>query len=155
MKKMFFLLFISFCFLFIKSKKIKDIFKEKKYEIFNSPQNRNDNEDLYELANYTLINPQDPDYFYIPVFGTSDIHGHFYPDDFEVGKYQYSQGGLDYVAKYINIIRNEFKNQILYLDAGDLFQGGTESTMSNGEIILDYFNLINTNGSTFGNHEFD
>ena len=44
---------------------------------------------------------------------------------------------------------------MLYLDAGDLFQGGTESKITNGSIILDYLNLINANASTFGNHEYD
>ena len=73
----------------------------------------------------------------------------------EIGNATYTKGGLDYLAKYINIIRDEFQNRFLYLDAGDIFQGGTESTVTNGEIILDYFNLINLNGSTFGNHEYD
>ena len=152
---MFLLFLISFSVIFVKSRTIKDIFEKIKHEFLDEIQNNENNEDLYELANYTRINPQDPDYFYVPIFSTSDIHGHFYPEEFDLDEYQYSQGGLDYVAKYINIIRNEFNNQFLYFDAGDMFQGGTESGMSNGEIILDYLNLVNTNGSTFGNHEFD
>jgi 2',3'-cyclic-nucleotide 2'-phosphodiesterase (5'-nucleotidase family) len=152
---MFLLLLISFSIIFIHSKTIKDIFKNIGIDIPNNNQNNNKNEELFEIDDYEHITQQDSNYFYIPVFGTSDIHGHFYPEDFEVGQHAYSQGGLDYLGKYVNIIRDEFKNQFLYLDAGDIFQGGAESFMSNGNIILDYFNLIHLNGSTFGNHEFD
>ena len=42
------------------------------------------------------------------------------------------------MTKYINIIREEFDNKMLYLDGGDLFQGGLESTITNGSIIVDY-----------------
>lgn len=62
---------------------------------------------------------------------------------------------MDYLAKYVNILRNEFQNNFLYLDAGDLFQGGTESSLTNGEIIMDYLNLIKVDAVAFGNHEFD
>ena len=150
-----FLFLLSLNIIFIKPIKVEDIIKKFNKNFSNKSQKKNDDEDIFEITDYELINPQDPDYFYIPIFSSSDIHGHFYPEEFGVGKYIYTQGGLDYLAKYANIIRNEFNNQFLYLDAGDIFQGGTESSLSNGDIILDYFNLVNANGSTFGNHEFD
>ena len=59
------------------------------------------------------------------------------------------------MAKYINIIRKEFDNKMLYLDAGDLFQGGIEATITNSDIIINYFNLVKLDGATIGNHEFD
>lgn len=152
---MFFLLLLSFCIIFINTKTNNNKHKNLKIGIPNDIQNDNKNDNLIEIANYTLINQQNDKYFYIPIFGTSDIHGHFYPEDMYVKGNEYSQGGLDYLAKYISIIREEFNNQILYLDAGDLFQGGTESSMSEGEIIMDYFNLVGLNAATFGNHEFD
>ena len=123
-------------------------------DTFSFVQNKKPNEELIDISQYERINPDDPNYLYIPIFGTSDIHGHFYPELYDVGNISYSKGGLDYLAKYINIIRDEFYNNILYLDAGDLFQGGTESSITNGEIIMDYFNIMKTNGTTFGNHEF-
>ena len=115
----------------------------------------NNDEDLIEIANYERIQPNDPNYIYIPIFGTSDIHGHFYPNQFELDDFNYTQGGLDYMLKYINIIRKEFDNKMLYLDAGDLFQGGIESDLTNGDIIIDYFNTAKVDGLTVGNHEFD
>jgi 5'-nucleotidase/UDP-sugar diphosphatase len=46
---------------------------------------------------------------------------------------------------------------MLYLDAGDEFQGGLEASkvISSGEIISDYFNHMGNDGSAVGNHEFD
>ena len=163
--KIMFIILFSFNFLvFIKCLKIEDILKnlndkEKNLtnnkSFFESQKSQND-EDLIDISDqYERINPENPDYFYVPIFCSSDIHGHFYQEELKVDNISYSKGGLDYMAKYINIIKDEFQNKFLYLDAGDLFQGGTESTITNGEIILDYFNLINLNGSTFGNHEYD
>jgi len=150
-------------FLFIKCVKIDDIIKklkikEKNFTVNKSfiEQKKQNDEELIDISDeYERINPENPDYFYIPIFCSSDIHGHFYGEELEIDNISYSSGGLDYMAKYINIIKDEFQNKFLYLDAGDLFQGGAESTITNGEIILDYFNLINLNGSTFGNHEYD
>ena len=113
------------------------------------------NDDLKEIANYEWIRPEDEQYLYIPIISSSDIHGHFYPNQINLKKLNYSQGGLDYLAKYVNIIRKEFNNKMLYLDAGDLFQGGTEASITNGDIIIDYFNAIKLDGLTIGNHEFD
>jgi 2',3'-cyclic-nucleotide 2'-phosphodiesterase (5'-nucleotidase family) len=109
---------------------------------------------------YERINPHDKNYIYIPIVGTDDIHGTFFPrvNNIKIGNktLTYKTGGLEYIAKYINIIREEFgSNRVLYLDAGDFFQGGIESVLFDGEIMLDYFNLIGLNGSTIGNHEFD
>ena len=116
---------------------------------------KENNDDLIDISNYTHVNPNDTNYFYLPIFSSSDIHGHFYPEKYTVNNISYSRGGLDYLAKYVNIIKDEFHNRILYLDAGDIFQGGAESTLTNGEIILEFLNLIKANASTFGNHEYD
>lgn len=163
--KIIFISFLSFnLFLLINSIKIEDIInnlnskKRNKPKLKEQEKSRTDinDEELIDISDgYERINPDDPDYFYVPLFCSSDIHGHFYPEEFDVGEISYTKGGLDYLAKYINIIKEEFQNQFLYLDAGDLFQGGTESTITKGEIMMDYFNLINLNASTFGNHEYD
>jgi 2',3'-cyclic-nucleotide 2'-phosphodiesterase (5'-nucleotidase family) len=45
----------------------------------------------------------------------------------------------------------------LYLDAGDQFQGGIESSklVSSGKIMNDFYDALDLNGSAIGNHEFD
>ena len=122
---------------------------------FTLSENSND-EDLIDISSgYTHVDPKDRIYFYIAVLSTNDVHGHFYPDELEIKGYNYSQGGFDYLAKYVNILRNEFPKRLLYLDAGDLFKGGTESVLSNGEIMTESLNLMECQAATFGDHEFD
>ena len=110
--------------------------------------------------NYERVDPNDKNYTYIPIVGTDDIHGHFFPkiNTIKVGNksLSYKTGGLEYIAKYITTLREEFgANRVLYFDAGDFYQGGIASILFDGEIMLDFFNLIGLNGSTVGNHEFD
>ena len=109
---------------------------------------------------YEKIYPETNNYIYIPIIGTDDIHGNFFPkiNNLQINSKNitYKTGGLEYIAKYINILREEFgSNKVLYFDGGDFYQGGIDSVLFDGEIILDYFNLVGLNGSTIGNHEFD
>ena len=43
----------------------------------------------------------------------------------------------------------------MWLDGGDQFQGKMEVFLSEGNVMKDYYNYINLNGITIGNHEFD
>ena len=110
--------------------------------------------------NYERVDPNDKNYTYIPIVGTDDIHGNIFPkiNNLKIGKetLTYKTGGLEFMARYINILREEFgSNRVLYFDGGDYYQGGIASVIFDGEIIQDYFNIIGLNGSTVGNHEFD
>ena len=109
---------------------------------------------------YERVDPNDKLYTYIPIVGTDDIHGNFFPkiNNIKIGNetLTYKTGGLEFMARYINILREEFgSNRVLYFDGGDYFQGGIASVIFDGEIMQDYFNIIGLNGSTIGNHEFD
>ena len=123
----------------------------KSFEIHD----KNDDELIDISSGYTHVNPSDRTYIYIAIISTGDIHGHFYPDQLEINGHSYTQGGLDYLSKYISILRDEFPDRVLYLDSGDLFQGSTESTFSNGEIMTESLNLMQCDASTFGDHEYD
>ena len=110
--------------------------------------------------NYERVDPNDREYTYIPIVGTDDIHGYFFPkiNNIKIGEdiLTYKTGGLEYIARYINILREEFgSNRVLYFDGGDFYQGGIASVLFDGEIMQDYFNLIGLNGTTIGNHELD
>ena len=110
--------------------------------------------------NYERVDPNDKNYTYIPIVGTDDIHGNIFPkiNNLKIGNetLTYKTGGLEFMARYINILREEFgANRVLYFDGGDYYQGGIASVIFDGEIIQDYFNIIGLNGSTVGNHEFD
>ena len=61
------------------------------------------------------------------------------------------------MASMISTLREEFKGNFLYLDAGDQFQGGIQSgpLVSSGEIMNDYMNGASVDSSAIGNHQFD
>ena len=114
------------------------------------------NDDLIDISSgYTHINPKDKSYVYIAILSTNDLHGHFFPEDIEFSENAYTRGGMDYLEKYIDIIRNEFKSRFIYLDAGDLFKGGLESQLTDGNIMTESLNLMQCKATTFGLHEFD
>ena len=98
----------------------------------------------------------DENYFYIPIIHTNDIHGSFYPKKILLpsGK-SYSIGGLEYLGKYISIMKKEWKDRFLYFDSGDQFQGGIEGSISKGKVIMDFFNKMGIKYATIGNHEYD
>ena len=146
------IIFILFILLFlyfylIKSNKTKKnffYFKEEKYSIDSQ---------------YEKISPKDEKYIYIPIVGTNDFHGGFFPEINEINyngqNIKYKTGGLEYLAKYINILREEFgNNKVLYFDSGDQFFRSKETILFKGENIYEFLNTIGLNGTTLGNHEF-
>ena len=110
-------------------------------------------------TNYKRVSPNDENYIYIPLIGTNDFHGRFFPTINEINinskKIKFKTGGLEYIARYINILREEFgNNRVLYFDIGDQFFQTNETILFDGENIQEFLNKIGLNGTTFGNHEF-
>ena len=110
-------------------------------------------------SNYNTISPNDKKYIYIPIVGTNDIHGRFFPSInyfYSNGeKIEYKTGGLEYIAKYINILKKEFgSNRVLYFDAGDQFYSTTETILFDGNNIFEFLNTIGLNGTTLGNIDY-
>lgn len=58
------------------------------------------------------------------------------------------------MAQMIETIKKQYEGNVLYFDAGDQFQGGIEasSLVSSGEIMNDFYNILNLDGSAVGNH---
>lgn len=58
------------------------------------------------------------------------------------------------MAQMIETIKHEYKGNVLYLDAGDQFKGGIESSVlvSDGKIMSDFYNVLNVDASAIGNH---
>ena len=114
-------------------------------------------EEIIDLTtDLELPSKDDKKYFYIPIIHTNDIHGSFYPKNILLpsGEF-YSIGGLEYLGKYISIMSQQWDNRLLYFDSGDQFQGGIESYISDGKIIMDFLNKLKVNKAVIGNHEFD
>ena len=125
-------------------KKIVSFHKEEKYEID---------------SHYSHISPKNEKYIYIPIIATNDFHGKFFPELNTINtkgkKLEYKTGGLEYIAKYISVLRNEFGNdRVLYFDSGDQFFHSNETILFNQKNIFDFLNKIGLNGTTLGNHEY-
>ena len=115
-------------------------------------------EEIIDLKDETkdLPTPDDPDIYYIPIMHTNDIHGSFYPKKVLLPDNElYTIGGLEYMGKYASIMAEEWGERFLYFDTGDQFQGGIEGFISNGNIMMDFFNKLEVEKSVIGNHEFD
>ena len=77
---------------------------------------------------YKRIKQYDGEYIYVPIVATNDFHGVFFPEEEEYiynnKTIKYKIGGLEYISKYISILKEEFgKDGILYLDSGNFFLG--------------------------------
>ena len=79
-------------------------------------------------------------------FGINDLHGKF--DDVD------GQEGVDELTTYLKNARKENPNSI-FVSAGDMWQGSSESNMTKGLLITDWMNELGFSGMALGNHEFD
>ena len=116
------------------------------------------NDDIIDISQYEYPKPIDTeDEYNIAILGTNDIHGAYFPSLVNLTNLNitYYSGGLVYMGKYINLLREEWKEQFIWLDAGDQFQGALENNISDGSIITDFYNIMNLTDATFGNHEWD
>ena len=112
--------------------------------------------DLKDDKYNAIPTPNDREIYYIPIIHTNDIHGSFYPKKILLPDNEmYSIGGLEYLGKYASIMSEEWGERFLYFDTGDQFQGGIEGYISQGNIMMDFFNTLKVKKSVFGNHEFD
>ena len=115
---------------------------------------------IYNIdSSYEKVSPNDNKYIYIPIIGTNDFHGKFFPSInhyYSNGeKIEYKSGGLEYIAKYINIIKKEFgPHRVLYFDSGDQFFYTNETILFDGKNIFDFFDSVGLNGTTLGNMDY-
>ena len=114
-------------------------------------------EKIINLSNYDYPKKtsEENSTYNIAIMGTNDIHGAFFPQKVNINNNIYDYGGLIYMGNYITNLREEWRNRFIWLDSGDQFQGGLESKISYGDIMTDFFNIMEINGSTIGNHEWD
>jgi 5'-nucleotidase len=87
----------------------------------------------------------------ISIVGTNDLHGRFMTDE-------QGRGGLTVLGGYIANLRAARAADgggVLLLDAGDTFQGGIESNLSEGLVVIDAYNAMGYSALAVGNHDFD
>ncbi len=86
----------------------------------------------------------------LSIVGTNDLHGYVFPFN--------GRGGLELLGGYVRnlrAVRQADGGGVVLLDAGDTFQGGIESNLSEGALVVDAYNALGYTAAAIGNHEFD
>ena len=149
------IIILSLC-IFIYTNRLVEIKQHFKLpKISHLKDNNNYNID----SNYETLSPNDEKVVYIPIVGTNDIHGRFFPSNNHIysngNEIKFKTGGLEYIARYINILKNEYgANRVLYFDAGDQFFHTNETILFDGNNIFEFLNTIGLNGTTLGNIDY-
>ena len=113
---------------------------------------------IINISNYAYPHPEpsSSSKYTIAIFATNDIHGYALPQTFidKRTNEKYINGSIEYMSTIVNTIRDEWKERFIWLDGGDHGSGGIEFTLSNGQIMTDFFNNAGLTATTLGNHEF-
>ena len=97
----------------------------------------------------------------IAIVGTNDIHGVLAPLQLKtrenpgVASVEYEAGGASVLSSYLKILSKEWGDRLIWLDAGDEFQGSIESNATKGAAMVRFFNSNHLTAAAVGNHEFD
>ena len=86
----------------------------------------------------------------LSIVGTTDLHG--------VAFERNGRGGLALLGGYVKNLRAARAadgGAVLLIDAGDTYQGGIESNLSEGALVVDAYNAMGYVAAAIGNHEFD
>ncbi len=86
----------------------------------------------------------------LSIVGTTDLHGRVFPNG--------GHGGLALLGGYLRNLRAARQadgGAMLLLDAGDTFEGGIASNISEGALVVDAYNALGYDALAIGNHEFD
>jgi 5'-nucleotidase len=89
----------------------------------------------------------------LTILHTNDVHSRIEPFPMDGGRNQ-GLGGVAARASLISQIRREEDN-VLLLDAGDIFQGTPYFNYYKGEVEIKSMSAMNYDACTIGNHDFD
>ena len=82
----------------------------------------------------------------VDFYAINDLHGKLADADSHIG--------VDELTTYLKNARKQDDNSI-FLSAGDMWQGSSESNMTKGLIMTDWMNEMQFTAMAIGNHEFD
>ncbi len=89
----------------------------------------------------------------ITILHTNDTHSHIDPFPLNHKRYP-NKGGVNRRYSLIEAIRAE-EDQVLLLDAGDIFQGTPYFNVHGGELEFKLMSTMKYDAATMGNHDFD
>lgn len=76
----------------------------------------------------------------------NDLHGKLADSD--------NHPGVDELTTYLKAMQAN-DDHAVFLSSGDMWQGSSESNLTDGKIITDWMNALDFAAMTLGNHEFD
>ena len=85
-------------------------------------------------------------FIYIDFYALNDLHGKFSDTS--------SNQGVDELTTYLKNTAFSDDNTV-FLSSGDMWQGSSESNLTNGFIITEWMNELDFVSMTLGNHEYD
>ncbi len=91
-----------------------------------------------------------PTPFVLSIVGTNDVHGYVFENR--------GRGGLPVLGGYLRNLRAARAadgGAVMLLDAGDTYQGGIESDMTEGALVIDAYNALGYTAAAIGNHDFE
>lgn len=93
----------------------------------------------------------------IVLLHTNDVHGHLRPRLLRIGAETVAIGGA---AARATFIRRWYEaaggpENVLLVDAGDIFQGTPEGGEGGGRLVIESMNRLGYDAAAAGNHEFD
>ena len=82
----------------------------------------------------------------VDFYNINDLHGKIVDNN--------TQPGVDELTTYLNNAR-ETDDHVILLSSGDMWQGSSESNLTNGQLTTEWMNALDFDAMTLGNHEFD
>ena len=82
----------------------------------------------------------------VDFYSLNDIHGKLADAD--------THPGLDELSTYLQNAKNT-DDHAIFLNAGDMWQGASESNLTQGRIMVDWMNEMGFAAMAMGNHEYD
>ena len=95
--------------------------------------------------------------YQVALLGTNDLNGYLFPEYYTnplTGK-KYTGRGLKNLWGYISNIRRGWGSRLVWLDAGNQFEGTLESKVSFGESMNNFFNFAGLNGANIGKNDWN
>ncbi|MBK8054521.1 MAG: metallophosphatase [Saprospiraceae bacterium] len=109
---------------------------------------------ILSLGNFPLnAFVDEPNISKLTILHTNDVHSRIEPFPMDGSRNQ-GLGGVAKRSTLINQIRKE-SNNVLLLDAGDIFQGTPYFNFFGGELEIKLMSEMQYDAATIGNHDFD
>jgi len=104
---------------------------------------------LYSAAVVGAQPAREPD---LVIVHSNDMHARYRPFEDRDGR---SRGGFARMAGKLDELRARYGDRLIYLDAGDLFQGTPFYHMYRGRLGMKLLDAMGCDAFTLGNHELD